>query len=195
MSGTIEDGGTSGGTGASLVKVGTGTLTLSGANTYSGGTTINGGTLAVSADNNLGDGAGALAFGGGTLQFLSDFTTNRAVALNAAGGTFDTNGNSATVAGTIGGTGGLTKIGAGTLTLTGNNSYSGGTTINGGTLAVAADNNLGAAASGLAFGGAALQFLAGFTTNRAIALNAGGGTIDTNGNSARSPARSEAPAA
>ena len=54
VTGTIEDGGSFGGTGASVVKVGAGTLTLSGINTYSGGTTINGGTLAVAADNNLG---------------------------------------------------------------------------------------------------------------------------------------------
>jgi autotransporter-associated beta strand protein len=54
VSATIDDGGLFGGSGASLVKIGTGTLTLSGVNTYSGGTTINAGTLAVSADDNLG---------------------------------------------------------------------------------------------------------------------------------------------
>ena len=85
-----------------------------GINSYSGRTAINGGTLAVAADANLGAAAGGLAFGGGTLQFLSGFTTNRAVTLSAGGGTFDTNGNNATLAGAIGGTGGLTKLGAGT---------------------------------------------------------------------------------
>ena len=53
VSGSIQDGGGGGGTGGSLVKVGTGTLTLTGANTYTGGTTISAGTLAISADNNL----------------------------------------------------------------------------------------------------------------------------------------------
>jgi fibronectin-binding autotransporter adhesin len=59
VSGTIQDGGSGGGTGASLVKVGTGKLTLSGNNTYTGGTTVQAGTLSVN---------GTLA---GTLQVLN----------------------------------------------------------------------------------------------------------------------------
>ena len=122
--------------GAGQTKIGAGTLTLSGGNSYVGGTTINAGTLAVAADNNLGNGSGALAFGGGTLQYLAGFTSNRAVTLNAGGGSFDTNGNNATLGGTLSGVGGLTKTGAGALTLSGSNSYSGATTINAGTLIV-----------------------------------------------------------
>jgi autotransporter-associated beta strand protein len=47
VDGVIADGGLGGGTGASLVKVGTGTLTLSSVNSYTGATTVNAGTLSV----------------------------------------------------------------------------------------------------------------------------------------------------
>ena len=117
-----------------LTKIGSGTLTLSGNNSYSGGTAINGGTLAVSTDDNLGRRSGGLAFDGGTLQvaprfFFSTFSTNRAITLNAGGGTFDTNRNDATLGGTISGPGSLTKIGAGTLTVSGSNTYTGATVV------------------------------------------------------------------
>ena len=98
--------------------------------------TINQGTLAISSDANLGAPSGGLAFGGGTLQALASFTSNRTVTLNAGGGTVDTNGNTVTLAGTIGGPGGLTKIGAGTLALSNANTYTGATAVTAGTLIV-----------------------------------------------------------
>jgi autotransporter-associated beta strand protein len=126
--------GTMSGTG-SLIKTGTGTLQLSGANSYQGGTAINGGTLAVASDANLGAGSGGLTFNGGTLQLTGLFgTTSRSIVLNAGGGTIDTNGNAMFVASAISGVGGLTKNGAGILDLAAANTYTGGTTVNGGTL-------------------------------------------------------------
>ncbi len=49
---------------------------------------------------------------------------------------------------------------------------------------MSSDGNLGAANGGLTFNGGTLQFLAGFASNRGVTLNAGGGTVDTNGNNA-----------
>jgi outer membrane autotransporter protein len=62
VSGVIADGGSAGGIGGSLVKVGSGTLTLAGANTYTGGTTLNAGGLVVN-----GSLASGVTMNGGTL--------------------------------------------------------------------------------------------------------------------------------
>ncbi|EAM5214682.1 autotransporter-associated beta strand repeat-containing protein [Salmonella enterica] len=101
-----------------VVKSGDEMLTLSGANSYTGGTTISGGTLVVSNVEALGSG---------------DVTDNATLELNT-GGDFDNN---------IGGTGSVVKSGDKTLTLSGANSYTGGTTISGGTLVATSVEALG----------------------------------------------------
>ena len=168
-----------------MSKAGIGTLILTGNNSYAGGTTITGGFINFNSANSFG--SGLITINGGGLQWATGNSADisaQLAAFGAGGATFDTNGNNVTLAASLSGLGGLTKTGAGTMTLSGVNSYQGGTAINGGTLAVTADANLGAASGGLAFGGGTLQFLAGFITNRAVTLNAGGGTFDTNGNNA-----------
>ncbi|OZS46029.1 autotransporter-associated beta strand repeat-containing protein, partial [Salmonella enterica] len=104
----------------SLVKTGTGELTLSGDNSYSGGTTIIGGTLTADHADSLGTGAvansGVLQVGEGELE------------------------------NTLSGSGSLVKTGTGELTLSGDNSYSGGTTIIGGTLTADHADSLGTGA-------------------------------------------------
>jgi autotransporter-associated beta strand protein len=136
---------------------------------------INGGTLAVSSDGNLGNASGGLSFNGGTLQLLAaGFTSNRAVTLNAGGGTFDSNGNSATLAGTIGGIGGLTKIGAGTATLAGMSTYSGPTTVNAGTLQAGAANAFSSLSAFSIAAGAVLDLN---SFNQTIGSLAGAGSV------------------
>ncbi|EJZ1556274.1 autotransporter outer membrane beta-barrel domain-containing protein, partial [Salmonella enterica] len=122
-----------GGTG-SVVKSGDKTLTLSGSNTYTGGTTISGGTLVASNVEALGSG---------------DVTDNATLELST-GGDFANN---------IGGTGSVVKSGDKTLTLSGTNSYTGGTTISGGTLVA---NNVEALGTG------------DVTNNATLELNTGG---------------------
>ena len=76
-------------------------------------------------------------FTGGTLQFAgANISSDLPITLQAAGGTFDTNGNRATLSGVISGPGALTKTGAGILTLSGTNAYTGSTTVNAGALIV-----------------------------------------------------------
>src|SRR5262249_45505547 len=135
---------------------------------------IKGGTLAVWADNSLGNSAGSLSFAGGTLQFLSGFTTSRAVTLNAGGGTFDVNGNNATLAGTIGGAGGLTKIGAGTLALSGRSSHFGAAGGKAGTLQAGATGAFSPLTRFTVASGATLN-LASF--NQTIGSLAGAGSV------------------
>jgi autotransporter-associated beta strand protein/T5SS/PEP-CTERM-associated repeat protein len=170
---TFAFGGVISGSGA-FAQIGPGTTILTAVNTYGGGTAINGGALAVAADANLGAASGGVAFGGGTLRYLSGFTTNRAVTLNAGGGTFDTNGNNATLAGTISGADGLTKTGAGTLTLSGASSYSGATAVNAGTLQAGAANSFAPNSAFTVASGATLN-LASF--NQTIGSLAGAGSV------------------
>ncbi|TXG75992.1 autotransporter domain-containing protein [Candidatus Dojkabacteria bacterium] len=125
------------GSGGTLAKIGTGTLTLSNSSgTYSGGTTISAGTIALSA---AALGSGSIGIGAsGTLQGNASFTLSNPVTL-ATGSTVSvpTVGDKLTISGAVTGSGSLTKMGDGTLTLSsGSNAYTGATSISAGTLAL-----------------------------------------------------------
>jgi fibronectin-binding autotransporter adhesin len=169
-----------------LQKIGSDSLTLTGANTYSGATTLSGGVLNIQNDANLGIAGASLIFDGGSLQVSGAVSNGRPVNLTANGGTFDVNGFNSTLTGLISGPGGLavtSTAGGGALTLTGmSNTYSGGTTISGGCLLnIPTDGTLGASGTTLTFNGGTLQPFS-FNSNRSIILGANGGTIDSDWN-------------
>ncbi|MGT2434514.1 autotransporter outer membrane beta-barrel domain-containing protein [Bradyrhizobium betae] len=159
---------------STFVKTGTSTWTLTGATTATTPWSINQGTLAVSSDDALGAASAGLSFGGGTLRFLAGFTTSRIITLNSGGGSFDTNGNDATLSGDIAGAGGLTKLGLGTLSLSGANSYTGATLVNAGTLQAGATGAFSSASAFTVAGGATLD-LNGF--DQTIGSLAGAGNV------------------
>ena len=157
---TFSGGGSIAGS-TSLVKSGTGDLTLATANTYSGGTVVSNGTLIVTADPAFVSGAtvqgGALQIGDGVSSSGSvtgDIVNNSQLTLNRP--------DAPTVANNISGTGSVVQSGAGAVTLSGANAYTGPTTINNGIVLAGSTTALGAA------GGA------GATVNS-------GGTLDING--------------
>lgn len=85
----------------------------------------------------------------------------------------------ATINSVISGTGSIEKTDFGTLILGGANTYSGGTTISSGTLAISDDDNLGAAAGGMTLNGGTLQVTATTSSARNTVISANGGIIDT----------------
>ncbi|MGI6855386.1 autotransporter outer membrane beta-barrel domain-containing protein [Mesorhizobium sp. 1B3] len=114
----------------------------------------------------------------GTAWTLSGSTANSfsgGIGIVGAGTlTLDITGGDQTIEGVIKGDGRLVKSGEGMLTLSGFNTYRGGTTINGGVIQVSDDANLGDASGVLTFGGGTLRNTAAFSTARDVTLNTGG---------------------
>jgi autotransporter-associated beta strand protein len=146
-----------------MAKLGINTLTLTSNNTYTGATTVSAGTLAISTTGQLGGGS-----------YAQSIINN---------GTFLYNGtNSQALSGVISGNGALTKNNASsTLILTGNNTYTGATTISAGALNIQYANALGTTDGGTTVtSGAALQLQGGITVG-AEALSLAGTGVSTDG--------------
>jgi fibronectin-binding autotransporter adhesin len=113
--------------------------------------------------HNLTFAVGGYALTGGTLT------------LGGATPTITVTAGTSTINSAIAGTAGLTKAGAGTLALGGANTFSGGITVNGGTLTVGADAALGAAGNGLFMAGGTTATLNGaLAAGRVVTLGSGG---------------------
>ena len=166
LSGTISGRG-------KITKLGTGKLTMTGVNSFVGDVFINGGIVSVAAlaDRTVGSALGAgqnFSIDGGALQITGSTPsiTNRGVILGTGGGIIElpTSASQVTLSGMVVGNGGLTKIGAGTLILTGEISYTGATAINAGTLAI--ENGMANTLS--AISGACILIVGGTNANTTL---------------------------
>ncbi|SUD41798.1 Pyrrolo-quinoline quinone [Ectopseudomonas mendocina] len=152
-------------------------LTLSGSNSYSGATTLlNYGWLKLNGEASISNSSAVQVNGNSVLTLLSDQTIGSLASSAATASiqlgsyTLSAGGDnsSTTVAGVISGNGALIKQGTGTLTLAGNNTYVGSTTVSAGTLSIASDANLGAGS--LILAGSTLDISGATTIDNAITL-------------------------
>lgn len=169
---TISDGSAAG----RVQQNGSGTTILTGNNSYSGGTTISAGTLQVNNANAAG--SGTITLDGGTLKpGAANLDLTNAIAINSTNGAVDTGSRTFTLSGIVAdgsGVGGhaLTKTGSGTLILSGNNTFSGGTTLSGGTLNLAHNNALGTGSLATQ-GTVVVDYADGVTINNAVTTSGG----------------------
>jgi filamentous hemagglutinin family protein len=193
----VPDDGSSNAT--SLVKSGAGSWLLAGSNTYSGTTSVSAGTLAISNATGLGTsvggttltssatldlqgvvvGAEAITINGGTLK-ASVGTSGLSGAFSmGASSTVEVSGTQLTLSGVVSGAGfDLTKTGSGTLVLGDANTYTGATTINGGTLALSGGGSI-ASSSGVASSGAGVFDVSATTSGATITTLGGSSSAGT----------------
>ncbi|CAO3441367.1 hypothetical protein [Azospirillum endophyticum] len=197
----VELSGLISGSGA-LTKTGAGALTLSYAtgsgNTQSGGWTVSAGTLVASGGKAIDDSSAVTISGSGVFRVSGNETIGALTGDGSAGTdvTIDTGmtltatyTSNETMAGVIGGLGGFTKAGTGTLQLEGNNSYTGATTVSAGTLvangsgSALADTTAVTVESGATFVVWTGETVGSVSGAGAVSLNLGTLTLGGNGTS------------
>ena len=189
FAGVISDG--IGGDHGSVVKKDSGIAVFTNANTYTGGTTISGGTLSLQGSGSLVSTDAVSIASGATFdisgstgnQTIGDLSgeTNSMIDLGPNTLLFGTT-NPTTFAGNVSGSGFLEKRGSGTVTLTGMSTYTGGTTLDAGTLAINNNSALGASGAPLdVTGTATLESDANILNmTHPITIDSGTLTINTN---------------
>lgn len=171
------------GTSSKLIKRGSGTLALNNAlstNDFKGGVDLEAGTLEVGAGVVLGSGPLAVKGANTTLRAGGDYALSNAVNFGANSFEIDTQAHAATLSGVISGTGIITKIGSGTLALTGANTYTGTTKLSVGALALGNNTALGASSAKLAINSTSASVVlaaVGLNIANNIDLGAAGNTL------------------
>ncbi|MEO5917303.1 MAG: autotransporter-associated beta strand repeat-containing protein [Luteolibacter sp.] len=167
-----------------ISKAGAGSLALYGTNTYDGGTIINSGTVLINSANSLGDSSGTATLNAATLRATADITSGRNYYLGSLSSTISVDpGFNFTLNGTMSDDGAsvgtLNKSGAGTLTLSSANSYSGASVINAGTVVINSANSLGNSTGSLTINAGTLETTANITTTRPISIGNATSAITT----------------
>lgn len=187
--------------GGTLTKVGTGPLALLGKNTYSSSTTINSGSIWTNNSNGFGSTEGnTIVNNGATFAIYGGVSISEPLVVNGVGNdnvgaiySYSSNNvlsgtitlatstdinvaiDNLDILGVIDGNGNLNKIGSGSLILSGDNNYSGATTITGGIIRLKNTNGLGSSDSATTIkSGAALEVQGGILFDKTITLNGPG---------------------
>ena len=163
-----------------LNKIGSGRLVLATANTYTGGTNLNAGDIQINNSASLGTGTLTMAAATSLTAGNAGLSVGNSIVLNGPD-TIDSAAFNLTLTGVVSGSGPLAKIGSGTLTLNGANTYTGVTNLNVGTITIGNNTALGTSTLSMA-GSTTLQAgAAGLALANAIGIVGSGVTIDTQG--------------
>lgn len=163
-----------------------GDISFTNNNTFTGTPTLGGGVYGIGSDQAFGNAANRVRLQLVELKALNNFNSARSFDIEAPMGV-NTNGKNVTLSGAIVGTlapntnAGLFKLGAGTLTLSGNNGFDGVIDIIGGTLSISKAANLGTAPL-VRLSGGTLQTTDTFALPQDFALPNGISSIDVAAN-------------